>query len=139
MVHRIGTTLCEALFASDLQPSGHPGAEAVNAALMHTILARGPQGCIARMAQEFGDHPDVVATRMRWAKSTPLIGCSGAGHVRPAGRDPHADLIRAPPQLYPNGHGADCGSAPLPAPSRHRVPRLRPRKRRTKAHAAGQR
>jgi hypothetical protein len=91
------------------------------------------------MAQEFGDHHIVAATRMRWARSTPLIACSGAGHERPAGRGPDADLTRAPPQPYPNGHRADRGSAHAPAPSRHRVPRLRPRKRRTKAHAAGQR
>jgi hypothetical protein len=26
------------------------------------------RGCVARMAQEFGDHPDAAATRMRWAR-----------------------------------------------------------------------
>ena len=28
----------------------------------------GPRGCTALMAQEFGDHPDAAARRMRWAR-----------------------------------------------------------------------
>jgi hypothetical protein len=116
IIHRIDIILYEALFASDLQPSKHLGAEAVNAAITPAILALGTQGCTARMAQEFGDHPDVAATRMWWARSTPLIACAGAGYEPPAGRDPDADLTtRAPRQPSPNGHDADCGSAPYPS------------------------
>jgi hypothetical protein len=28
----------------------------------------GISGCVGRMAQEFGDHPDGAATRMRWVR-----------------------------------------------------------------------
>jgi hypothetical protein len=33
-----------------------------------TVTARrfGIHGCLSRMAQEFGDHPDTAAERMRW-------------------------------------------------------------------------
>src|SRR5260221_10686935 len=80
-----------------------------------TILALGTQGCTARMAQEFGDHPDVADTRMRRASSTALIACSDADNERRADRQPDADLTRAPRQPYlPNGHGADRGSALTP-------------------------
>ncbi len=58
---------CLALFASGLQPSDAPTAETVTHAINHAIRRLGVRGCIARMAQEFGDHPDTAATRMRWA------------------------------------------------------------------------
>jgi hypothetical protein len=29
----------------------------------------GARGCAEAMAQEFGDHPDAAAERMRWARS----------------------------------------------------------------------
>jgi hypothetical protein len=140
IVHRIDTILYEALVASDPQPSEHLGAEAVNAAITQTILALGTQGCTARMAQEFGDHPDVAATRMRWARSTPLIACSGAGHERPARRDPDADLTRAPRQPYPQRLRRGPRQRPYPsAVATPCAPPPPPRKRRTTAHAAGQR
>jgi hypothetical protein len=31
----------------------------------------GPRGGAARMAQEFGDHPEAAAARMRWARQLP--------------------------------------------------------------------
>jgi hypothetical protein len=58
---------CLALFASGLQPSDAPTAETVTQAIDRAIRRLGVRGCIARMAQEFGDHPDTAATRMRWA------------------------------------------------------------------------
>ena len=92
-----------------------------------TILALGTQGCTARMAQEFGDHPDVAATRMRRASSTALIACSEADNERRADREPDADLTRAPRQPYLPTATARTAAAHLPpAPSRHRVPRLLP-------------
>lgn len=57
-----------ALFASALQPSDAPTAETVARAINRTIRRLGARGCAARMAQEFGDHPDAAATRMRWAR-----------------------------------------------------------------------
>jgi len=57
---------CEALFASGLQPSDAPTAEMVAAAINRTLQQLGVRGCVGRMAQEFGDHPDAAARRMRW-------------------------------------------------------------------------
>ena len=59
---------CEAVFASALQPSDAPTADIVAQAIDRTVQHLGIGGCIARMAQEFGDHPDAAATRMRWAR-----------------------------------------------------------------------
>ena len=59
---------CEALFASWLQPSDPPTAGLIAAAIRSAVQRLGPQGCTERMAQEFGDHPDAAAWRMRWAR-----------------------------------------------------------------------
>ncbi len=56
----------EALFASRLQPSDAPNAGMVAAAIEDTLQQFGVRGCAGRMAQEFGDHPDAAARRMRW-------------------------------------------------------------------------
>jgi len=57
-----------ALFASGLQPSDAPTAETVARTINRAIRRLGVRGCVARMAQEFGDHPDAAATRMCWAR-----------------------------------------------------------------------
>ena len=59
---------CLALFASGLQPSDAPTAETVAQAVNRAIRRLGVHGCVARMAQEFGDHPEAAAARMRWAR-----------------------------------------------------------------------
>ena len=59
---------CEALFASGLQRSDTPTAEAVAEAISRTVRQFGLRGCASRMAQEFGDHPEAAADRMRWAR-----------------------------------------------------------------------
>jgi hypothetical protein len=59
---------CLALFASGLQPSDAPTAETVAQAINRAIRRLGVRGCVARMAQEFGDHPHAAAMRMRWAR-----------------------------------------------------------------------
>jgi hypothetical protein len=56
----------EALFASGLQPSDAPTAQMAAAAINRTLQQLGVRGCAAQMAQEFGDHPDAAARRMRW-------------------------------------------------------------------------
>lgn len=58
----------EALFASALQPSDTPAADMVAEAISCTVRQFGIDGCARRMAQEFGDHPDAAAERMRWAR-----------------------------------------------------------------------
>jgi hypothetical protein len=57
-----------ALFASALQPSDTPDAGTIAAAIRCAIQRFGPGGCTELMAQEFGDHPDAAARRMRWAR-----------------------------------------------------------------------
>ena len=59
----------EALFASDLQSSQRPSADAIRAAVAATVDRLGETGCAARVAQEFGEHPDCAPNRMRWART----------------------------------------------------------------------
>lgn len=78
-----------ALFASGLQPSDAPAAETVAWAINSAIRRLGLRGCAARMAQEFGDHPDAAAARMRWARQLtawPRAGAPG-GHAALTGRE----------------------------------------------------
>lgn len=60
-------TRVEALFASDLQRSEPATPEAIRTAVTVTIRRLGCQGCAARVAQEFGEHPETAVNRMRWA------------------------------------------------------------------------
>lgn len=64
----INTVRCEALFASPLQRSEQPTPADVRLAIMRTVRDLGTRGCAARVAQEFGDHPDLAVLRMRWAR-----------------------------------------------------------------------
>jgi hypothetical protein len=59
---------CGALFASWLQPSDAPTAEMAASAIKRTARQFGICGCAGRMAQEFGDHPEAAADRMRWVR-----------------------------------------------------------------------
>jgi hypothetical protein len=58
----------EALFASELQPSDAPTAEMAANAIHRAAQQHGVGGHAGRMTQEFGDHPDLAAKRMRWAR-----------------------------------------------------------------------
>jgi hypothetical protein len=64
----VNAVRCEALFVSALQPSDAPSAPRVREAIRHIVRDLGSRGCAARVAQEFGDHPEVAITRMRWAR-----------------------------------------------------------------------
>jgi len=59
----------DALFASALQRCEHPSAGQIRQAVTAAVRAFGPSGCAERVAQEFGDHPDGAAGRMRWART----------------------------------------------------------------------
>ena len=61
-------TRCQALFSSGLQPSDAPTADMVATAISRAVQQFGIGGCAGRMAQEFGDHPDAAAKRMRWVR-----------------------------------------------------------------------
>ena len=68
----------EALFASGLQPSDAPTADMIAEAITCTVRRFGTGGCAGRMAQEFGDHPDAAAERMRWVRQL-AVQASGPG------------------------------------------------------------
>jgi len=58
----------DALFVSAVQRSDKPRAVQVREAVAAAVRRFGPQGCAERVAEEFGDHPDIAAARMRWAR-----------------------------------------------------------------------
>jgi hypothetical protein len=58
----------DALFASMLQRSDGPSAGQVRKAVAAAMRAYGGRGCAEQVAQEFGDHPETAAERMRWAR-----------------------------------------------------------------------
>lgn len=73
----VNEAVCEAIFASPLQPSEAVTAEAVADAIGSTVRRLGPAGCTSRMAEEFGDHPEAATDRMRWVRQLAgdLCGC----------------------------------------------------------------
>jgi len=60
---------CPALFASSLQRSDAPCPGGVAEAIRATVARLGADGCVGRMAEEFGDHPEAAAERMCWVRS----------------------------------------------------------------------
>jgi hypothetical protein len=58
-----------ALFASALQRSDELSAIEIRGAIDTALSAYGDTGCTGRVAQEFGDHPETAAVRMRWARA----------------------------------------------------------------------
>jgi hypothetical protein len=60
----------EALFVSTLQSSESPAPDQVLHAVATTMRRLGIGGCTARVAREFGDHPDTGPARMTWALAT---------------------------------------------------------------------
>jgi hypothetical protein len=99
----------DALFASALQISDEPSAVQVQQAIDAATSALGDLGCVAKVAQEFGEHPETAVTRMRWAKAevagvfggSPSAPVYAARHARPAGAIPAprlpGDMIGRPP------------------------------------------
>jgi hypothetical protein len=79
----ISTARADALFASPLQRSDEPSPAQVHQAIAAAIATFGIQGCAARVAQAYGDHPETAMPRMRWARAT-VGGPSGAVRARRA-------------------------------------------------------
>jgi hypothetical protein len=65
----VGAVQANAVFASGLQPGDQLSARQVRQAVAAAIRAFGCSGCAARVAQEFGDHPETAVSRMRWARA----------------------------------------------------------------------
>jgi hypothetical protein len=72
---------CEALFASELQRSDDPTAKAISKAIRCTVRRLGVRGCAAQVAEEYGEHPETAAERMRWVRQLVV----DAAAPRPAG------------------------------------------------------
>lgn len=70
----------DALFVSTLQRSDEPTARQVRQAVAAAIRVYGDQGCAARVAQEYGDHPETACARMRWARA---VGGQAFGDAAP--------------------------------------------------------
>src|SRR5215471_13424787 len=87
-----------ALFASGLQRSDAPTAAMAAEAIAAAIRRLGLYGCLDRMAQEFGDHPDAAAARMRWVCQ--LTAQMPAWPQRPAGASRPGS--RASNQIHPS-------------------------------------
>jgi len=63
----------DALFASALQRSDEVNVSHVYQAIAVSLDSYGGVGCAGRVAQEFGDHPETAAARMRWARATVAV------------------------------------------------------------------
>ena len=72
----IDAARADALFASALQSSDEPSAVQVRRAIAAASDEFGDFGCAARVAQEYGEHPETAASRMRWAR-TAVAGAFG--------------------------------------------------------------
>ena len=77
-----------ALFASTLQPSGSPSPGQIRRVVTTTLQRLGACGCAARVAGEFGEHPDMAVARMSWALATiqtvyPVPPTAAAPDLRP--------------------------------------------------------
>jgi NAD(P)-dependent dehydrogenase (short-subunit alcohol dehydrogenase family) len=59
----------DALFVSMLQRSDEPTPCQALQAVTAVVRALGGRGCAERVAQEYGDHPETAAARMRWARA----------------------------------------------------------------------
>ena len=83
--HQFSSTAfgADALFASALQRSDAPTAGQIRQAINAAVAAFGGLGCAERVAQEFGDHPEMAAARMRWARAAAQ---AASGDLVPAPR-----------------------------------------------------
>src|SRR5262245_1358837 len=90
---------CVALFASELQRSDAPAAELAEA-IRYAVRRFGIAGCASRMAQEFGDHPEAAASRMRWIRllvaGAPAPPAPAAAHPARSGAWPPLAPVGAP-------------------------------------------
>jgi hypothetical protein len=82
----IAVVRTDALFVSAVQRSDEPRAVQVRQAVAAAVRRFGPRGCAERVAQEFGEHPEMAAARMRWARRQIAQAFGEPGLGVPAGR-----------------------------------------------------
>ncbi len=78
----------DALFVSLLQRSDQPSTGQVRQAVAAAVREFGGQGCICLVAQEFGEHPELAAARMRWARQLAAGAFGQPGGPGPAQHGP---------------------------------------------------
>jgi len=72
-VDPVTTTRAAALFLSTLCVADNPSTAEVVGAIERALRTHGGSaGCAADVAQAYGDHPELAAPRMRWARR--LVG-----------------------------------------------------------------
>lgn len=94
----LDTDRAAALFASSLQCSDQPSATQIRQAIVTVTSTLGRTGCAAQVAQEYGEHPETAAARMRWARTAAAGAFGGSSGTCPspgvrAGR-PRSQLSR---------------------------------------------
>jgi hypothetical protein len=90
----INAVRSEALFVSAVQRLDDPSGGQVRQAIARAVCEFGSGGCAARVAQEFGDHPETAVARMRWARRV-VEETFGATRAAAAATGPGADLAHA--------------------------------------------
>lgn len=71
MALNLVVTGAEALCVSGLDPSARPTAAQIRAAVRDTLQRHGgADGCAEEMAEQYGEHPDLLTRRMTWAHDT---------------------------------------------------------------------
>ena len=94
----ISAARADALFASALQRSDEPSPVQVRQAIAAATSAFGDLGCTARVAQEYGEHPETAVTRMLWARRAVASAFGGSpsesGYAPSYGR--HSGACPAP-------------------------------------------
>lgn len=91
----ISAVRADALFVSALQRSTQPTATEVHQAVAEAVATFGSRGCAAWVAQEYGDHPEAAAARMRWAREVTGTVYSRAAQHHQARRASTASVAHA--------------------------------------------
>ncbi len=69
-VQELASMRAEALFVSHLQRSDRLTAELVREAVSANVRRYGVRGLAARVAEEYGEHPETAVGRMCWCLGT---------------------------------------------------------------------
>jgi hypothetical protein len=92
----IDAVRADAVFVSGLQRCDEPSAGQVRQAVAVAIRTFGCSGCAARVAQEFGDHPETAVIRMRWARAVAREAFADPARGAGPGANARAWLVSRP-------------------------------------------
>jgi hypothetical protein len=113
---RVGAVRADAVFVSGLQRCDEPSAGQVRRAVAAAIGAFGWAGCAGRVAQEFGDHPEMAVIRMRWARAVAREAFANPAPEPGPGAGARALLVVGP--RMPAGQGSGSPGAGRREPAR---------------------